>query len=65
MLALAGVMLINPNLMNDLSSSLIVFGIAFGATLIVLLLHRLVLPRLGITFGSEFSEPTTRKGRRH
>jgi choline-glycine betaine transporter len=64
MLALAGVMLVNPNLMNDLSSSLIVFGIAFGATLIVLVLHRLLLPRLGITIGSEFADRTSRKGRR-
>ncbi len=63
MLALAGVMLVNPNLMNDLSNSLVVFGIAFGATLIVLVLHRLVLPRLGITIGSEFADRTNRKGR--
>jgi thiol-disulfide isomerase/thioredoxin len=53
MLALAGVMLINPSLMNNLSSSLIVFGIAFGATLIVLLLHRTILPKFGIHIGTE------------
>lgn len=54
MLALAGVMLINPTIMNDLSSSLIVFGIAFAATLVVLLAHRVILPRLGIHIGTEF-----------
>ena len=36
MLSLAGVMLINPSLMNDLSSSMLVFGIAFGITILVL-----------------------------
>jgi glutaredoxin len=55
MISLAGVMLINPNLMSDFSSSLRVFGIAFGATVILLLLHRLVLPKLGINIGTEFN----------
>ncbi len=54
MLALAGVMLINPNLMNNLSSSLVVFGIAFGATLLILLVHRTILPKFGIHIGTEF-----------
>ncbi len=55
MLSLAGVMLINPSLMNDLSNSLVVFGIAFGVTLLVLVLHRLVLPKMGIRIGTEFN----------
>lgn len=55
MLSLAGVMLINPSLMNDLSSSLVVFGIAFGITVLVLVLHRLVLPKMGIRIGTEFN----------
>jgi len=54
MLSLAGVMLINPSLMNNLSSSLIVFGAAFGATLVVLLVHRTILPRFGVHIGTEF-----------
>jgi glutaredoxin len=54
MLALAGVMLIDPNLMNNLSGSLIVFGIAFGVTLLILLVHRVILPKFGIHIGSEF-----------
>ncbi len=48
MLALSAVMLINPALMNSLSSSLIIFGAAFTATLLVLLIHRVLLPKLGI-----------------
>lgn len=61
MLALAGVMLINPNIMSNLSSSLIVFGAAFGATLLILLVHRMLLPRLGIFIGSEQGSKTARK----
>jgi hypothetical protein len=54
MLTLAGVMLINPELMNDLSQSLLVFGFALGVTLIILYLHRKVLPHLGIFIGTEW-----------
>lgn len=54
MLTLAGVMLIKPSLMNELSSSLIIFGAAFGITAFVLLVHRLILPQLGIHIGSEW-----------
>jgi hypothetical protein len=55
MLTLAGVMLINPALMNSLSSSLIIFGAALLATLLVLLIHRSILPKFGILIGSEMS----------
>ncbi|NPV57397.1 MAG: thioredoxin family protein [Anaerolineae bacterium] len=61
MLTLAVVMLVNPTLLNTLSSSLLVFGVAFGATLLVLLLHRVILPRLGIYIGSEHAQ---RSGKR-
>lgn len=53
MLTLGVVMLIDPALMNDLASSLLIFGGALVATLLVLFVHRIVLPRLGITFGSD------------
>jgi hypothetical protein len=53
MLCLAGVMLINPSLMNDIGSTLLIFGIAFLVTLVILFVHRWLLPRLGIKFGSE------------
>jgi glutaredoxin len=54
MLTLAVVMLVDPSIMNSLSSSLIVFAIAFAAIVVVLLLHRWVLPAAGIHVGSEF-----------
>jgi len=53
MLTLAAVMLFNPALMNDLLSSLLIFGAAFGAALLVLLVHRVILPRFGIVIGTE------------
>lgn len=53
MLTLAGVMLINPDLMDKLSSSLLIFGFAFVAAMVVLLVHRKVLPRYGIYIGTE------------
>lgn len=53
MLALAIVLLINPELMNNFGSSLLVFGAAFAAALLILLVHRKVLPRFGIVIGSE------------
>lgn len=53
MLTLALIMLIKPSLMNKLSTSLIVFGITAIATLLILFLHRVVLPKIGINIGSE------------
>ena len=53
MLTLAGVMLFNPALLNDLGSAIVVFAIAFGVTGLILLVHRLILPKLGIWLGSE------------
>lgn len=41
MITLAVVMLINPAWMNDLFSSLLVFGFAFGLTILILAVHRL------------------------
>ena len=53
MLALAGVMLVNPALMNNLSSTLIIFGIAFLVTIMILVIHRKILPHYGIQIGTE------------
>jgi len=53
MLTLAAVMLVNPALMNDVGTSLLVFVVALGAAGLVLLLHRVVLPRFGIRIGTE------------
>jgi thiol-disulfide isomerase/thioredoxin len=53
MVTLAAVMIINPALMNSLSSSLLIFGAALGAALLILLVHRVILPKFGILIGSE------------
>ena len=61
MLTLSIVMLVNPNLMNDLTNSLIIFGIAFGFAILVLFVHRFIFPKLGIHIGTENEN---KKGRR-
>lgn len=53
MLALAIVMLVKPAYMNSLSGALVVFAAAGAAVLLVLLLHRRILPSFGIWIGSE------------
>jgi thiol-disulfide isomerase/thioredoxin len=55
MLTLAVVMLVNPNLMNRVTTSLLVFAVAFAAAGLVLLVHRVILPRFGVTIGTEFA----------
>jgi cytochrome c biogenesis protein CcdA len=61
MLTLAVVMLVKPSLMSDLNQSLIIFGIAFAVTLLVLLIHRVILPKFGIYLGSEYTKKKKRK----
>jgi len=53
MLTLAGVMIFNPNLLNDLNSALVIFAVAFGMTALILLVHRKILPAFGIWIGTE------------
>jgi thiol-disulfide isomerase/thioredoxin len=53
MLSLAVVMLVNPRLMNSLSGAIWVFGIAAVVVVLVLLLHRQILPHYGIWIGTE------------
>jgi len=53
MLSLAVVMLVDPTLMGNIGSSLWVFGGAFVVTALVLLLHRVILPKFNIHLGSE------------
>jgi cytochrome c biogenesis protein CcdA/thiol-disulfide isomerase/thioredoxin len=57
MLMLASVMLINPALMNELGTSLAIFGGALVAALLVLVVHRYVLPKLGVYLGTELTPP--------
>jgi cytochrome c biogenesis protein CcdA/glutaredoxin len=61
MLALAVVLLVDPDLMNNISSSLSIFGVAFGAAGLVLLVHRKILPRYGIYIGSEGKKASRRR----
>ena len=63
MLTLAIVMLVNPAMMSDIGKSLVVFAIAFAATITILLLHRVILPRLGIHIGTEFNHNLKSKSR--
>ena len=56
MLALALVLLVRPALMQSITGTLGVFGFAVGAALLVLLAHRWLLPRFGITLGDEWNE---------
>ena len=55
MLTLSAVMLIKPEWMNNIATSLIVFGVAFLATLLILFLHRYILPKAGVALGTEQS----------
>ena len=61
MVTLSIVMLVKPSLMNSISQSVTIFGIAFGVTAVILLLHRVVLPRIGIYIGSEFRKERRKK----
>jgi thiol-disulfide isomerase/thioredoxin len=72
MLTLGLVMLINPTYMNSLSGSLLVFGITLALILLVLLVHRKILPAYGIWIGTEAEgkrkvarKKNTRKAARH
>jgi cytochrome c biogenesis protein CcdA/thiol-disulfide isomerase/thioredoxin len=61
MLALAVVLLVDPELMNNISSSIRIFGAAFAAAGLLLLVHRKVLPYFGIYVGSEMQKKTRRR----
>jgi cytochrome c biogenesis protein CcdA len=61
MLTLAIVMLVNPEKMNTLAGSLLIFAIAIGATILVLFLHRVVLPKMGIQIGTEKKKSRPRR----
>jgi len=65
MLALAVVMLVKPALMNNLGSSLLIFGAAVLATLLVLFVHRTILPKFGIRIGTELGPKKSSQVRRH
>lgn len=60
MLALAITLLIDPGIMNDIGSSVLVFGLALLAAVALLVIHRQILPRWGVYIGTEI---TPRKSR--
>jgi hypothetical protein len=64
MLTLAAVMAIDPALMNSVANSLLVFGIAFSTALVVLVVHRRVLPSFGVYIGSEMTPKWVKKRRK-
>jgi cytochrome c biogenesis protein CcdA/thiol-disulfide isomerase/thioredoxin len=65
MFILGIVMLVDPALMNDLTSALLIFGIALAAMVAILFVHRWLLPRLGIVIGSEFRHQSRQQRRHH
>lgn len=64
MLTLSIVMLVNPAIMNKISTTLLVFVIALGVTGLILLLHKKVLPSLDIYIGSDQKPQRKRKRER-
>ncbi len=65
MLTLGFVMLFNPEWMNNVGTSLLVFLIALAATLLISLIHRKILPRYGILIGSELQTDGKHKHKKH
>jgi cytochrome c biogenesis protein CcdA/glutaredoxin len=61
MLTLGVVMVVNPELMNNVSSSLLVFLFALALTLVISIVHRRLLPALGIQIGDEGKKKKSRK----
>jgi FtsH-binding integral membrane protein len=53
MLALAVVMIVDPNLMQDISGTVIIFAGAIVLSILIMYLHRRILPKLGVKIGSE------------
>ena len=64
MIVLSAVMIISPALMNDLKSTLIIFGAAFAATLLILLITSVILPKFGIYIGHMKEEDGKGKSRK-
>jgi thiol-disulfide isomerase/thioredoxin len=63
MAALALVLIFRPEFMESFNDSLMVFAGAFLAAGLILLLHRTILPGLGIDIGTEKQKPNHKKGR--
>jgi thiol-disulfide isomerase/thioredoxin len=59
-LTLGVVMLINPELMNQLNSSILVFGLALISAFLMFLIHQKILPQFGIYIGTGFKKTKNR-----
>ncbi len=64
MLILGIVMAINPEWMNDLSTSLLVFLIAIIITWLIFIIHKKILPKFGIYIGNDVSHKQGKKKQR-
>lgn len=64
MTTLALVMIINPQWMNGVGSSILVFAAALAITMVIYVIHRKVLPKFGILIGSELQPGKARKHRK-
>ncbi len=53
MIALAGVLVTEPDIMSEAGPAIGVFIIAFAVAGLIVLVHRKLLPRLGVTFGDD------------
>ena len=65
-LALGVVMLVNPEAMNHLNTSLLVFAAALAGAWAIYIIHQRILPRFGVYIGSGLKKPKQQKKyRRH
>ena len=51
---IAGVLVFAPDLMHDIRGALGVFALALGVTVLILVLHRYLLPKIGVRLGDEW-----------
>jgi len=65
MFTLSVIMIANPALLNELVSSLIIFGMAFLVTLIIYVTQRFLLPKLGIRIGSSIDGKNSKTASSH
>jgi hypothetical protein len=64
MLSLAIVLLVDPGWMHEFINVLILFGISLGATALIVLLHRVILPMFGVEIGSDAEHKKASRRRR-
>ncbi len=60
-LTLSVVMLVNPDLMNQFGTSLIVFAVSLAGAALIYIVHQHILPKFSIFIGSGFTKPKGKK----